>query len=214
MNNYQTSRTDNPVLNRVPHAMRLKAALCTGLLICMLSANSHAQTAFSECGTFDLDPLGTCLVFYPDDPSWGMISADLGNLPLPLPGTPGLLSGNILPCTGICFPTWCISGATFTINACNPPAQPEFIRGDCNNDMSFNLADVIYHLTSLFAAGPPAPCRSACDMDVNNADNIADSIMMLSILFQNGPPPPAPYPDCGPAAPGNLTLDCLNPICP
>ena len=184
------------------------------LLILAPATTSQAQTDVAVCGTFEMDPLGMCLVFYPDDPAIGDIAADLGALPMPPAGSYGLLSGTAWDCVGICFPTLCISGGTFDPIGCNPASGPEFIRGDCNNDISFNVADVIYHLTSLFASGPPPACRDACDMDLSGNDDIGDSIQMLNVLFQAAPDPPAPFPDCGPADPGGPIPDCQNPICP
>ena len=201
-------------MNRKPQASQTRVATTLGLLIFLLVSPLAAQTPLSVCGTFEMDPLGTCLIFCPDDPALGEISADLGNAPLPPAGTYGLLSGDAWNCAGICFPVLCISNGTFDVNGCNPAGSPEFIRGDCNNDMSFNVADVIYHLTSLFASGPPPPCRAACDMDLSGNDDIADSVQMLYVLFQAAPDPPAPFPDCGPADPAGPTPDCQWPICP
>ena len=105
------------------------------LLIFAPATTSQAQTDVAVCGTFEMDPLGMCLVFYPDDPAIGDIAADLGALPMPPAGSYGLLSGTAWDCVGICFPTLCISGGTFDPIGCNPASGPEFIRGDCNNDM-------------------------------------------------------------------------------
>ncbi|NCG56162.1 MAG: hypothetical protein GWP35_04600 [Proteobacteria bacterium] len=173
-----------------------------------------AQSNFDECGIFEMDPLGTCLLFYPEDATLGAFYVDMGAITLPPPGTEGLLSGTEVDCFGICFPTSCIIGATFNATGCNTTPGPQFIRGDCNNDMTYNLADPIYHLTSLFSSGPPPPCHAACDMDLDDGSNIADSIAMLNLLFLNAPPPPDPYPSYGENPNPSQFLDCLNPSCP
>ncbi|MDA9264870.1 hypothetical protein OAN47_03625 [Planctomycetota bacterium] len=173
-----------------------------------------AQTDFEECGVFEMDPLGQCLLFYPEDASLGALIVDMGATAPPNPGSEGLLIGTQVDCVGICFPTSCVIGANFNPAGCNTTPSPQFIRGDCNNDLTFNLADAIYHLFSLFAAGPPPACYAACDMDIDDASNIGDSIAMLNFLFLNAPPPPDPYPSCGENPNPTQFLDCLNPICP
>ena len=37
-----------------------------------------AQTDFEECGVFEMDPLGQCLLFYPEDASLGALIVDMG----------------------------------------------------------------------------------------------------------------------------------------
>lgn len=73
----------------------------------------------------------------------------------------------------------------------------EFVRGDCNVDNLYNIADAIKLLGDLFNNDPPAGCTDACDANDDGFKNIADGIFMLSNLFAQGPPPPAPHPSCG-----------------
>lgn len=88
----------------------------------------------------------------------------------------------------------------------------EFIRGDCNHDGQYNIADVIALLDELFGQGDPAPCDDACDGNDDGAKDLGDGIYLLSDLFGMGPPPPAPHPDCGPD-PTDDTLTCDFYLC-
>lgn len=95
-----------------------------------------------------------------------------------------------------------------TISAPDPtdcaPVSP-FVRGDCNDDGLFNIADAVNLLSVLFpppGGGPTPACGDACDGNDDGALDIADAIAILGVLFPPamGPPPtiPAPHPDCGP----------------
>ena len=83
----------------------------------------------------------------------------------------------------------------------------EFIRGDCNDDGSFDIGDAVFLLASLFVMGPFPSCDDACDANDDGLLNIADAVYKLAALFSMGPPPPPPHPGCGvdPTADG---LDC------
>lgn len=84
-----------------------------------------------------------------------------------------------------------------------------FIRGDCNEDGGFNIADTVYGLNALFVPGSPPPgCLEECDINDDGSFNIADMVYGLNALFvPASPSPSAPFPDCGsdPIAP---SLDC------
>ncbi|MGE3164976.1 MAG: hypothetical protein AB7O52_08720 [Planctomycetota bacterium] len=90
---------------------------------------------------------------------------------------------------------------------------PQFKRGDCNNDNSFNIADAITILGFLFPQGtPPAlACRDACDANDDGNLNIADAVTKLGNLFPSGPPTPlpAPFMACG-EDPTMDSLDCTG----
>lgn len=79
----------------------------------------------------------------------------------------------------------------------------QFMRGDCNNDNNFNIADAVTTLGFLFPApGTPPPtlaCDDACDANDDGALNIADAVTKLGNLFPSGPPTPlpAPFMTCG-----------------
>ncbi|MEM7164208.1 MAG: hypothetical protein AAF581_02020 [Planctomycetota bacterium] len=92
---------------------------------------------------------------------------------------------------------------------------PQFVRGECNADASFNLADVVFLLGHLFPPQLPAPqltCDDACDANDDGSLNVADAVAMLGTLFPTGLPVdlPAPYPDCG-VDPTVDALDCVQP---
>jgi hypothetical protein len=190
--------------------------LAVALLLVSSPAVAQPQPPlFEECGVFEDDPFGTgCIIFSAYAFPGETFTVDLGSTPAPPDGTEAFLTGFQVSCVGICFPTSCIMNATFELSCNVSPPPPEFIRGDCNNDATFNIADVIFHLFWLFASGPPPPCQNACDFDSGLSSDVADAVMMLSTLFNSGGPPAPPWPSCGvdPVAP---TLpDCLNPICP
>lgn len=81
-----------------------------------------------------------------------------------------------------------------------PIIDDRFVRGDCNADGQFDLADAIFTLSSLFVAGSAEPaCESACDGNDDDSIDISDPIFSLSALLVLGSPQPtAPFPDCGP----------------
>ena len=83
---------------------------------------------------------------------------------------------------------------------------PPFVRGDCNADGSYNIADAINVLNILFTGRGISLCRDACDANDDGAINIADAIYVLGDLFNNGRDPAPPFPDCG----DDFTDDSLN----
>lgn len=93
-----------------------------------------------------------------------------------------------------------------------PPGggDPEFGRGDCNSDATFNIADAVAGLGILFAGDPAPTCVDACDANDDGAFDIGDMIYILANLFSGGAAIPAPAPGtCGvdPTADG---LDCAS----
>ncbi|MGE3963253.1 MAG: proprotein convertase P-domain-containing protein [Planctomycetota bacterium] len=86
-------------------------------------------------------------------------------------------------------------------------SDPEFLRGDANQDLSINIADAIFVLSTLFPPpacvpdtdgipdGPPEcpflVCADAGDCNDDGTVNIADAVFLLSVLF----PPPGCTPD-------------------
>lgn len=83
----------------------------------------------------------------------------------------------------------------------------EFIRGDCNADGLFNIADAVRCLTALFGGGTTPPCIDACDANDDGAFDIADPVRILQNLFAGLPVPvPPPHPLCGP----DPTLDATS----
>ena len=202
--------------------IRLRRTATLALLIggwVLLCCPVHSQpppAIFEECGVFEPDPFGTgCTIFSAYAFPGETYVIDLGNTPPPPSGTEALVTGIQVSCVGICFPTSCILNATYVLTCGTPPpVEPRFIRGDCNNDATFNIADVIFHLFWLFASGPPPPCQNACDFDSGLSSDVADAVMMLSTLFSGGGPPAPPWPNCGTDPLDPVSPDCLNPICP
>lgn len=89
---------------------------------------------------------------------------------------------------------------------------PLFVRGECNNDGSFNLSDVIFLLNYLFpqnVTAPLLPCVDACDSNNDGALNLADTIASLVALFGT---PAVPLPGSGSCAAdtGSDLFDCFN----
>ncbi len=65
---------------------------------------------------------------------------------------------------------------------CNSPA-------DANNNGQFNIADVTFVISRIFAGGAPAPCLAEADADANASLNIADVTFMIARIFAGGPAP-------------------------
>ncbi|MEM7262887.1 MAG: hypothetical protein AAF488_12920 [Planctomycetota bacterium] len=89
------------------------------------------------------------------------------------------------------------------------PLEPEFIRGDCNDDLGFNLADAVTLLTFLFPTGgsPSLACVDACDSNDDGVLDLADAISILDVLFGSATTLPDPTSSCGPD-PTADSLDC------
>ncbi|MFN0057570.1 MAG: hypothetical protein ACKVX7_03860 [Planctomycetota bacterium] len=110
---------------------------------------------------------------------------------------------------------WAVGPPTPTNNAgavgmLPPPPDDDFRRGDCNGDLSINIADAICTLGFLFSMTGTPTCLDALDGNDDEAVNIADAVYVLSFLFSMGVAPPAPGPDlCGPDPAGTL-IDCVD----
>ncbi|MEM7168347.1 MAG: aryl-sulfate sulfotransferase [Planctomycetota bacterium] len=112
---------------------------------------------------------------------------------------------------------WSSFSAAWTGPPTNPPpfapcANPDFVRGDANNDASINIADAIKALGYLFA-GDTVTCLQALDMNDDESTDISDPVYLLASLFGMGPPIAAPTTPCGPdPTPG--PLPCTTYPCP
>lgn len=96
-----------------------------------------------------------------------------------------------------------------------PQLPKDFMRGDCNLDGAFNIADAIFELGNLFPMGPPnvLECLDACDANDDGNINLADPIAILNALFGVPPISLAPPFFCG-QDPTPDPLDCVfYPIC-
>ena len=93
---------------------------------------------------------------------------------------------------------------------------PPFARGDCNQDGTLDLADVIFSEIYMFAGGEKPGCIDACDSNDDGVLNIADPIYLLNWLFIQGPPLPTPSASCGsdPTVDGLLCESFDSRMCP
>ncbi len=88
----------------------------------------------------------------------------------------------------------------------------EFIRGECNQDDRFDIADPIFTLD--FINGGTAPdCPGSCDSDDDDDVDLDDAMFSLMYLFLGGPAPSAPFPGCG-TDPDVDTTECTFAACP
>lgn len=88
-----------------------------------------------------------------------------------------------------------------------------FVRGDCNQDSTVDIADAVALLGQLFSGLPTTSCEDACDVNDDGATDISDPVGVLGLLFSGGFVP-APYPSCG-TDPTADTLSCAGfPGCP
>lgn len=96
-----------------------------------------------------------------------------------------------------------------------PQTDSDFLRGNCNNDASINIADAVFKLSVLFPpmgmSAPVPDCFDACDSNDDGQLNIADAVFTLSVLFPPmGQVPPtfaAPTVGCGQDPTADM-LDC------
>ena len=95
-----------------------------------------------------------------------------------------------------------------------PPPSPDFIRGDCNQDLLADISDAITMLGVLFSGLPTPTCEDACDSNDDGQSDVGDPIYLLATLFGGGPLPPPPYPDCGSDPTAGDPLGCATSSCP
>lgn len=98
-----------------------------------------------------------------------------------------------------------------------PLELPNLVRGDCNDNGTYDISDPIVGLSYLFPSGAPVDvdCEDACDCNDDGTIDIGDMICMLGGLFGSATVPPvAPHPACGvdPTV-DNLNCDLFN-ACP
>lgn len=104
-----------------------------------------------------------------------------------------------------------------TVGCCiNVVAEPQFVRGNCNNDdqNKVTISDAAMILAYQFQ-GAPVGCKDACDVNDDGKINLADTVYLLNYLFKNGPPhnnpaPPFPFdgdPDANPPVLPDGTFD-------
>jgi hypothetical protein len=72
------------------------------------------------------------------------------------------------------------------------PYEPDFICGDCNEDGSVNVSDVVYLINYLFGGGPePIPYESG-NVNCDSVIDIADAVYLINYIFVGGPAPSCP----------------------
>jgi len=64
-----------------------------------------------------------------------------------------------------------------------------FVAGDCNNDETVNIADVVCLVSYLFMAGPPPVALPSGDPNCDGKINIGDASYLINYLFIEGPAP-------------------------
>ena len=91
-----------------------------------------------------------------------------------------------------------------------------FMRGDCNGDGGFNVADAVFLLGYLFVLNVPLPCADACDVNDDGALDISDPVNFLTHLFVGGaaPAPPNVNTGCGADPTPDDPLECTAGTCP
>ncbi|MDE0961370.1 MAG: PKD domain-containing protein, partial [Planctomycetota bacterium] len=85
---------------------------------------------------------------------------------------------------------------------------PQFVRGDGNDDGTFDISDPVLSLEYLFG-NATIQCLSALDVNDDAAVNLADVVSGLGAIFGTGTAPTAPFPACG-ADPTGDALGCVE----
>ena len=98
--------------------------------------------------------------------------------------------------------------AEVTLSLESGVVEPQFIRGDTNDDGQNNIADAIWILNETFRMGPVTACQDAADAnDDGDVDPIVDAAYIIAYQFESGPQLPAPFGACG-EDPTADALDC------
>lgn len=74
--------------------------------------------------------------------------------------------------------------------------EPQFLRGDCDSNLTLSIGDAIFQLSLLFD-GQMSNCDDSCDANDDGQLDLGDVPFLLEYLFALGSPPPAPFPSCG-----------------
>lgn len=104
--------------------------------------------------------------------------------PNPVPGDPAVVVGTS-------------TSTVYSVEGLGVVLAPQFTRGDCNDDGTFDIGDLVFALTMLFAMGTTSPCLDACDVNDDGGVDVGDAVYGLIALFSMGTPPPAPFVSCG-----------------
>lgn len=107
-----------------------------------------------------------------------------------------------------------LAGLAWVAPVTMPPTDADFIRGDLNEDGTFNLVDALVALGILFGSIPAPGCPDRLDVNDDQTTDVADAVDLLNYLFFAGAPTPAaPFPNCGPD-PTPDGLGCAASNCP
>ncbi|MGE4619715.1 MAG: HYR domain-containing protein [Planctomycetota bacterium] len=96
-----------------------------------------------------------------------------------------------------------VESFTVTVEEC----QASFLRGDTNDDGTYDISDAIYVLGYIFSGAAEPTCMDALDENDDGQVQIADAIYHFSALFMGGAPPASPWLNCG-SDPTPDSLDC------
>ncbi|MEM7165170.1 MAG: FG-GAP-like repeat-containing protein [Planctomycetota bacterium] len=67
------------------------------------------------------------------------------------------------------------------------PGLFTYLRGDCDSDGLFNIADVVVSLQQVFGGGGTVPCERACDANGDGQLDVSDPVAKLHALFLSSP---------------------------
>jgi hypothetical protein len=193
-------------MRRVPQAL-LVPILAVALALLAEDVSAQGSLTFDLCGT--IVPGVTCpLVFQAAGGGTIFQLSTYGSFGV---GDEVHVVGTIDPgCFTICMQGQCIVVSLIELCTPIPPPLDEYVRGDCNDDGTTNIADAIFELAALFTPGAEQPaCDDACDTNDDGSLDIADAIAALTALFGVPPVPlPAPNPACGEDPTDGDALDC------
>jgi len=94
------------------------------------------------------------------------------------------------------------------------PGEPEFKRGDINQDGKIDLADPITLLGYLFASKPRPDCPDSADANDDGKLDLADAVRILGYLYAGAGPLPKPFLVCGVDETPDTLEECVFPACP
>lgn len=66
-------------------------------------------------------------------------------------------------------------------------------RGDINNDLQMDIADLLFLVEHMFNFGPAPPIWQSADLDCSTEVDIGDLLFMVEFMFGS---PPGPFPGC------------------
>jgi hypothetical protein len=126
--------------------------------------------------------------------------------------------GNIPTSNLVSAENWSFLAITHDCEICmDTIPDPLFIRGDCNYDGEFDIADPAKIISILFGLEPwqpTPPCLDACDNNDDGRIDVVDAAILLQYFFLQGPPPAPPGPfELGPD-PTEDKLGCDLEPCP